>query len=163
MESNKEAEGVVNSYLYDLGLSWEMLKGKKVLDIGADVGFFAEKAKEMGVDVVSIDDHININRRARETNMISRAENLPFGDKSFDLVVAHSTMLAIHYFNGDIKRTIDEARRVLKDGGEFRWGREEPHIYEQRYKVMDGSITFTPIGKTTYPPNLNVGFCTLTK
>ena len=44
-------------YLADLGLNWDELHGKKMLDIGAGLGRFAQAAQKRGINVTSVDMH----------------------------------------------------------------------------------------------------------
>src|SRR5947199_3299546 len=54
-ESNNEETAEV--YLKDLGLTWEDLESKEILDIGAGLGRFAQAAQKRGVKVTSVDMH----------------------------------------------------------------------------------------------------------
>lgn len=110
-------------YLRALGLSWRMLQGKEVLDLGAGNGLFAQAAHRRGVAITALDK--NPSSWKGEGNLCQRginyvqgqAEHLPFRDEAFDLIVAMGT------FNFFIPPEIlHEARRVVKPGGEFRFG-----------------------------------------
>ena len=58
LEDNYAAnEATAEAYLMDLGLNWDMLEDKKVLDIGAGLAGFAQAAKKRGINVVSLDAH----------------------------------------------------------------------------------------------------------
>ena len=52
--------------------------------------------------------------------LIGTAEDLPFGDASFDVIVSDATLEHLP----DIEQALAEARRVLRPGGEFHamWG-----------------------------------------
>lgn len=114
-------------------MDWDLLKGKKILDIGAGIAGFAKVAKDRGIDVVSLDLHETsgytggaFDNRPLEKKFFIRgkAQELPFEDGAFDLVISkgapptHGGVFSVE----DVKKIISEARRVLKDGGEFRFG-----------------------------------------
>lgn len=106
-----------------LGLKWEDLKGKKILDIGAGSAEVAQAAAKKGIRVFSLD----INRPEDSVGgveyVIADAHNLPLVRESFDLVIAHAAPPAlISGGKEEAKKVFYEAVRVLKSGGEFRWG-----------------------------------------
>ena len=112
-------------YLSVLDLNLEELKCKKILDIGAGPGEFATEAKRHGIDITSIDKVIGGTGVEKVTNkeityVAGIAEELPFKDESFDLVVS------VAAYNGvsleDFVNRLGEVRRVLKSGGEYRFG-----------------------------------------
>lgn len=121
---SSERERVARSYLLDLGLIWKQLKGKGVLDIGAGSGGFAEVAKIHGVEVISVDKYLGgMEKHSVPTDIqyvVSGADSLPFEDSSFDLVVARAVVHSLD--KKQIEVVIKEVKRVLKAGGEFRFG-----------------------------------------
>lgn len=106
-----------------LGLKWEDLQGKEILDIGAGSAEIAQAAAKKGIKVFSLD----INRPedyVRDAEyIIADAHHLPLVRESFDLVMAHAAPPAlISGGKEEAKKVFYEAVRVLKPGGEFRWG-----------------------------------------
>jgi hypothetical protein len=53
--ADSETEFIANSYLWHLGLKWDVLQGKKILDIGAADARFALAAKKRNISVTSVD------------------------------------------------------------------------------------------------------------
>ncbi len=113
--------------LEDLGLDFEYLRNKLILDIGAGAAEVAVAAQEQGIEVVSVD----INPQMYEEQGIpipdvpyvkASAEQLPFADKTFDVIISHAGPFTIIPSKESVARMIVEARRVLKDDGELRFG-----------------------------------------
>lgn len=117
----------VETYLMDLGLDWDKLKDKKVLDLGAGLGKFAEAAKKRGVDVVSLDAHPewHSNKGSLPNDIpfvVGDGQQLPFKDEVFDVIVARAAVDSMIEVKEDLEAVLSEAKRVLKTGGEFRFG-----------------------------------------
>ena len=90
----------------------------KALDVGCGEGRFCRALKAHGVDVVGIDPTPALLAAARRRDkngayLEGRAERLPFGDETFDLVVSYLSLIDIP----DIESAIPEMARVLKPGG----------------------------------------------
>ncbi|MBI3334947.1 MAG: DUF483 domain-containing protein [Candidatus Portnoybacteria bacterium] len=113
--------------LEGLGLKWEHLQGKRILDIGAGLAEVAQAAKTRGIEVLSLDKNL---KRWKEEELIEKdisyivgkAEMLPFKAESFDLVIAHAAPPLLSEDKEEVKKVIKEVERVLKEGGEFRFG-----------------------------------------
>ena len=96
------------------------LRGKKVLDVGAGTGRLAARMARFGADVTAFGISEQMSNRLHVTcyrlqAVVGDAENLPFMDRTFDIVIA--TFLIVHL--KDLRRFFDETYRVLKDGGRF--------------------------------------------
>lgn len=96
------------------------VQNKSCLDVGCGEGRFSRMLAARGATVAGIDPvpaHIaSASLKHPEGNYLEAfAENLPFPDKSFDLVISYITFVDIH----DIRAAIHEISRVLKDGGRF--------------------------------------------
>jgi SAM-dependent methyltransferase len=86
-------------------------------------------AAEMGADVAGLDAAPNLVAIARgrlpgARIEIGEMEELPFADKSFDIVTGINSF----QFAGDLVSALKEARRVLKEGGTLLmlvWGRRQ--------------------------------------
>jgi len=92
---------------------------QKVLDVGCGEGRFCRMLKGSGVTCVTgIDPTPGLIRAARARDaggsyVESSAESLPFGDRSFDLVVSYLSLIDI----ADLRAAIFEMARVLRPGG----------------------------------------------
>jgi SAM-dependent methyltransferase len=80
--------------------------GRKVLDVATGGGHVARRLREQGCDVVTTDSSPGM-----KPDVVSRAEDLPFADGSFDCVVSR---IAPHHF-ADVRRGVDEMARVSND------------------------------------------------
>lgn len=123
---NTEIEERANYILGRLGLSWEELKGKRMLDIGAGTAEFGATAREKGINVVSLDrfarDSKGTTPYQKEGYVVGSADHLPFADESFDIVVSHASVPLFATDREEALRFINEIKRVLKHGGECRFG-----------------------------------------
>jgi ubiquinone/menaquinone biosynthesis C-methylase UbiE len=77
--------------------------GLKVLDVASGGGFVAERLRAEGCDVVTLDPSPGM-----RADVLARAEEIPFADGSFDVVV---TRIAPHHFE-DVARAVRELERV---------------------------------------------------
>ncbi len=96
------------------------LKGKKVLDVGAGTGRLTVELARTGAEVTALDvseEMLKVLKRknAQIEAVIGEAEDLPFGDNTFDFVTA--AFLVVHL--KDPIRFFNEVYRVLKVGGKF--------------------------------------------
>ena len=99
------------------------MKGRKVLDVGCGAGvdllrFARGGAIATGVDIspgaIAL-ARSNASHQGLDVELgVADAEQLPFGDDTFDLVFAHGVI----QYSSDTERVVDECRRVLKPGGE---------------------------------------------
>ncbi|MCK9186331.1 class I SAM-dependent methyltransferase [Candidatus Gracilibacteria bacterium] len=104
-----------------LNLALRCVEGKKVLDLGCGTGrgikhLYDFKAAEVcGVDVSKKMLEIAKKKFKNTEFVLADSEKLPFEDESFDVVTG--LFLIVHL--GDLRKTFDEAYRVLKNGGVF--------------------------------------------
>lgn len=104
------------------------VEGRKVLDVGCGEGRFCRMLRDRGADTVGIDPTPPLLGTARERDpdgsyLLGKAEQLPFEDASFDILVFYLTLIDIP----DFRTAIKEAGRVLKPGGRMVIGNLAPH------------------------------------
>lgn len=92
----------------------------RTLDVGCGEGRFCRMLRERGAEIVGIDPTEALLRAAQERDpqgdyRLSYAENLPFENASFDLVISYLTLIDIEDFRG----AISEMARVLRPGGKL--------------------------------------------
>lgn len=123
--------------------------GSKILDFACGWGRLAFKLQKQGYNVVGFDINPDSVERARElskeTNQIyktrvsfnvANARDLPYSAGSFDVCMVQAFMTAL--INPEHrKKVLDEAQRVLKEGGllylaDFEQNWDDP-IYSERY------------------------------
>jgi ubiquinone/menaquinone biosynthesis C-methylase UbiE len=89
----------------------------RVLEVGCGEGELAERLiRELGVALVALDQSARMVELARRRGVDARvgdAQDLPFEDASFDVVVA-AWML---YHVADLQQCLEELARVLRPGG----------------------------------------------
>jgi SAM-dependent methyltransferase len=91
----------------DLDLIVRWAEGSRTaLDVATGGGHVARRLREAGLQVVSADPAPGM-----QPDVICRAEDLPFADGAFDLVVSR---IAPHHF-GDIAAAVAEMARVAND------------------------------------------------
>ena len=91
----------------DLDILVEWASGARTaLDVATGGGHVARRLREAGLDVVTCDPAPGMG-----PDVICRAENLPFGEASFDVV---TTRVAAHHY-GDVGRAVEEMARVTSD------------------------------------------------
>ena len=96
-------------------------KNSEILDVGCGQGAFLEQIKEYksisGIDS-SENAVINLKTKTKGDFRVSQANNLPFDDNSFDIVICFSIF---HYFESIYysKQVINELIRVTKPLGQI--------------------------------------------
>ena len=102
-DSKTHAEGAD----LDLVVEWCVPgPGRKVLDVATGGGHVARRLREAGCDVVTTDPSPGM-----KPDVVSRAEDIPFADGSFDCVVSR---IAPHHF-ADVRHAVEEMARVSND------------------------------------------------
>ena len=100
-----------------------MRPGAHVLEVGCGIGLDSAQMARHGLLVTAADLTVvgadTANRRARDQQwdadyICANGEHLPFPDQTFDYVYSFGVM----HHASDTQRCIDEAYRVLRDGGE---------------------------------------------
>lgn len=81
-----------------------------LLDVGCGTGISTNFFK---CQSVGIDPSFEMIKQGRGNLIVANAENLPFKDESFDIILS---VTAIHNFN-DYKKAIQEMKRVIKPKG----------------------------------------------
>jgi SAM-dependent methyltransferase len=89
----------------DLVVKWSEGAGT-ALDVATGGGHVARRLREAGVNVVTLDPAPGM-----QPDVVSRAEELPFADASFDVVACR---VAAHHFE-DVRAAVDEMARVSGD------------------------------------------------
>jgi len=92
--------------------------GQATLEIGCGEGRVTRDLKALGHDVVAIDASPTLLTAARDLDPAGNyreasAEELPFADGAFDLVVAYNSLMDVD----DMPKAVREASRVLQQGG----------------------------------------------
>jgi len=119
----------------------EVSSGMSVLDVGCGPGYVCAAAAERGAkhtgldfskEMIAIASKMSPQIKFKEGD----AQKLPFGDATFDRVLANFALLHL----ADPERAFAEAQRVLKPGGKFgftTWARtaENPFV-----KLVDDAI-----------------------
>jgi SAM-dependent methyltransferase len=103
-------------------IPFSALSGRRVLEVGLGYGSVSQRLAErgaiyQGLDIASGPVEM-VNHRLRQRGLAGGARqgsilNCPFGDESFDYVVA----IGCYHHTGDLERAIRETRRVLRPGG----------------------------------------------
>jgi ubiquinone/menaquinone biosynthesis C-methylase UbiE len=145
-----EMEGYLNSFEKDnLFYLLKNVRDKKILDVGAGTGRVSVALKRNGAKVTALDlseKMLAILKRKEPAIeiVIADAEELPFPDESFDVIVA--AFLIVHLSNP--QRFFDEAYRVLKDGGQLLITninqKEPPEVKTEKGKIKIESYYHRP-------------------
>ena len=92
------------------------LRAKRILDVGCGLGMYVTQFRQFSDDVYGVDIDPDKIARASESlpNLrVSPAEELPFADDSFDIILLNEVIEHVD----DDRQTINEAYRVLAPGG----------------------------------------------
>jgi SAM-dependent methyltransferase len=80
--------------------------GVKAIDVATGGGHVARRLREAGAEVVTLDPAPGM-----EPDVVSRGEDIPFADDSFDVAVCR---IAAHHFD-DVALSVREMARVARD------------------------------------------------
>ena len=114
----------------DLETIAQWAEGTTALDVATGGGHVARRLREAGFDVVSCDPSPGM-----RPDVICRAEDLPFADESFDVVV---TRIAAHHFE-DVRQAARELARVSRDLVLVEDTLYDNELVEQAQKLRDPS------------------------
>jgi SAM-dependent methyltransferase len=98
-EAHREGEDL------DLVVEWSA-GAKNALDVATGGGHVARRLWEVGIEVVTVDSAPGM-----QPDVVSRSEELPFADGSFDVVACR---VAAHHFD-DVPSAMTEMARVSRD------------------------------------------------
>ena len=112
-------DGRWRSVAEKLAKHYNLKSGQKVLDIGCGKGFLLYDLREIvpGIEIYGIDISkyaIENSKEEIKNNLkVANANNLPFEDSTFDLVISITTLHNLHCFN--LEKALKEVMRVGKD------------------------------------------------
>jgi SAM-dependent methyltransferase len=132
--------------------------GEAVLDVACGTGVAAITAAAMGARVCGLDLTPDLLAHARENERIAQcgaiewtegdAEDLPYDDASFDVVLSQFG----HMFAPRAEVAISEMRRVLKPGGRVAFATWPPEHYIGRFFALIGRYSPLPPPGLAPPP-----------
>ncbi len=139
VEGEESQETYAQFALKRLGLRMDAMRDKLTLDIGAGGAEIAQEAKIQGVRVISIDNdpekfdiHVEKGRARGLEYFKADAGRLPFRDETFDIIISHAGAATVTDSREKLSAIIDEAKRVLRPGGELRiWPQLNPRIFPE--------------------------------
>lgn len=102
-----DCEISINKSVYQLS---EIVKGKKVIDIGCGYGKNRKLVEELGGEWVGVEPF-----EGGAHTVVADAQNLPFEDNTFDVAIMDAVLEHIP----EVEKAIAETARVLKPGGLF--------------------------------------------
>ncbi|MET3479299.1 class I SAM-dependent methyltransferase [Variovorax atrisoli] len=133
-------------------------EGESVLDVGTGTGVVAVTAARRGARVTGLDLTPELIEAARENAGISGhgdiawtegdAENLPYADASFDVVLSQFG----HMFAPRPEVAVAEMRRVLKPGGRIAFATWPPEHFVGRMFAFIGRNSPPPPAGASPPP-----------
>lgn len=137
----------------DLIQRYAHLHGGRVLDVGCGLGTYVKKLRAFSNEVYGVDidpDKVAQVQRELEHIYLAPAEELPFPDGYFDVILLHEVLEHV----GDDRQAVREAYRVAKAGGRlvvFAPNRLYP--FETHGIYWRGKYHFGNIPLVNYLPN----------
>ena len=127
------------------------LEGARILDVGCGIGTYVRRFRDLSPHTFGIDVSID---RLRESGLpgmvVAKGERLPFADASFDVLVFNEVIEHVE----DDRRTIEDALRVLRDGGSIViYAPNRLYPFETHGIVWKGRYWFGNIPLINYLPN----------
>jgi len=131
--------------------------GQRVLDVGTGTGVAAITAARSGAEVCALDLAPELLEQAKQDAAIADqtdiqwiegdAENLPYPDNSFDVVISQFG----HMFAPNADAVVREVHRVLKPGGLFAFASWPPeHLMGRVFALVDTYVA-SPIPSDSAP------------
>ncbi|MCY3796674.1 MAG: class I SAM-dependent methyltransferase [Chloroflexi bacterium] len=124
---------------------WAPLEGARVLVAGCGLGMYASKIRQrFTADVEAFDielDRVRLARAGVPSALVSAAEDIPFADSTFDVVLSHEVIEHVR----DDRRSVSEMLRVTRTGGRIllfcpnRWHPFETHGHYWRGEYHFGN------------------------
>ena len=117
-----------------------LVRNKKVVDLGCGSGILTKRLKYWGADVVGVDLSKNLIKIAEKENpnikfYASDASKTPFKNSEFNIV---TSSLMVHYFK-NLTEIFNEANRILKVNGYFVFSIQHP-VNEVIKEVKIGGV-----------------------
>ena len=130
-----------------------VVAGKDVLDVGTGAGYVAAAATRRGARATGLDfsaAQVELARRQLPGTTFRQgdAENLPFGDGSFDAVVSGFTVNHLPH----AERAFAEAFRVLRPGGRFAYTVWAPPEQSDGFGIVLKAIEAFGSASASLPP-----------
>ena len=127
------------------------LEGARILDVGCGIGTYVRRFRDLSPHTYGIDVSLD---RLRESGLpgmvVAKGERLPFADASFDVLVFNEVIEHVE----DDRRTIEDALRVLRDGGSIViYAPNRLYPFETHGIVWKGRYRFGNIPLVNYLPN----------
>lgn len=125
----------------------ELNEDSLLLDAGCGAGLFSYMAAASGAQVMGVDAAQGLLQVARKRNpeinfLEEDLESLPFAQGNFDVVAGFNSF----QYAGDFTAALNEAKRVLKDGGKLIIG-----LWDKA-ELSDGAKILKAIGALLPPP-----------
>ena len=120
VDYNNSSDGKFVEPMYDvIAAEIERFPSGRILDVGCGNGNLFNLLSKGKYELYGVDFSENMifeakrNCKAKASFSVADAENLPFGDDSFDIIVCNASFH--HYIHPDV--VLGEMHRVLKSGG----------------------------------------------